>query len=307
VRTPSRPQPLDPLGLLLAVTGAIALVVTREPGWTSLLALGAAATALAVPGRDGAPWAWAGLGASGLGWAAGVATGALLDEPWRASDWLAWATQGLVLGAAAVVTLAVRRRAVQAADDLRHARGHARDATVQDALTGLVNRKGLAMLAEPVLESARRRGDAVYCVFVDVDGLGRVNAERGQRGGDEVLLAVADALTRSTRGTDAVARWGDDEFVVVGPGTGLPPLEIERRVRSRCREAAGVDPAAWQPRISAAGAVLEPWDDGDLDSLLRQAGREMNVRRALRREAIVPTYRPRRSRPRRDPRSSADS
>ena len=307
MRTPSRPRPLDPLGLLFAVIGAILLVVTGEPGWTSLLVLGAAATALAGPGPDGTPWAWAGLGASALGWAAGAVTAALATGPWGSSSWLAWAIQGLVLATALVVVWVVRSRAVRATDDLRHARGHIRDATVQDALTGLVNRKGLAMLAQPILESARRRGDAVYCVFVDVDGLGRVNAERGHRGGDEVLLAVADALTRSTRGTDAVARWGDDEFVVVGPGTGLPPLEIERRVRSRCREAAGVDPAAWQPRISAGGAVLEPWDDGDVDSLLRHASREMHVRRALRREAVVPTYRPRRSRPRTDPRSSADS
>jgi len=293
--------------MLLAVTGTILLVVTREPGWASLVALGAAATALAAPGRDGSPWAWAGLGASGLGWAAGAATAALLDGPWEPSDWFSWVGQGLVVAMAAVVAWAARRRAVQAAADLRHARGHARDATVQDPLTGLVNRKGLALLAQPILESARRRGDAVYCVFVDVDGLGRVNAERGHRSGDEVLLAVADALMRSTRGTDAVARWGDDEFVVVGPGTGLPPLEIERRVRSRCGEAAGLDLTAWQPRISAGGAVLEPWDDGDVDWLLRQASREMHVRRALRREAVVPAYRPRRGRPRTDPRSSADS
>jgi diguanylate cyclase (GGDEF)-like protein len=301
VRTPSRPRPLDLLGLLLAVAGLVLLVGTREPGWTTVLVLASAASALTRPERDAAPWAWAGLGTSGLGWAAGAATAALGDEPWGASQWLCWAPQGVVLAATAGVAWEVRRRAVSAADEVQHARGHAQNATVQDALTGLVNGKGLAMLAEPILESARRRGDAVYCVFVDVDGLGRVNAERGHRGGDEVLLAVADALTRSTRGTDAVARWGDDEFVVVGPGTGLPPLEIERRVRNRCREAAGVDPAGSQPRISAGGAVLEPWDDGDLDSLLRQASRELQVRRALRREAIVPAYRSRRRGRRPDP------
>jgi diguanylate cyclase (GGDEF)-like protein len=301
VRTPSRPQPLDPLGLLLAVAGFVLLVGTREPGWASVLVLAAAATALTGPERDAALWAWAGLGVSGLGWAAGATSAALADDPWGAADWLSWAAQGVVLTAAAAVAWVLRRRAVSAAEEVQHARGHARNAMVQDALTGLVNRKGLAMLAEPILESARRRGDAVYCVFVDVDGLGRVNAERGHRGGDDVLLAVADALTRSTRGTDAVARWGDDEFVVVGPGTGLPPPEIERRVRDRCREAAGVDSAAAQPRISAGGAVLEPWDDGDVDSLLRQASRELHVRRALRREAVVPAYRSRRQGPRSDP------
>lgn len=269
-----------------------------------MLVLAAAATALTGPEPEAAPWAWAGLGVAVLGWVAGVATAAVAG-PWGGTQWLFWAAQGALLAAAVGAAWALRRRAVSAAEEVQHARGHARNATVQDALTGLVNRKGLAMLAEPILQSARRRGDAVYCVFVDVDGLGRVNAERGHRGGDEVLLAVADALTRSTRGTDAVARWGDDEFVVVGPGTGLPPLEIERRVRDRCREAAGAEAASAQPRISAGGAVLEPWDDGDVDTLLRQASRELHVRRALRREAVVPAYRSRRRGPSSDPRPGA--
>jgi diguanylate cyclase (GGDEF)-like protein len=296
VRILSSPKPLDPLGLLLAVLGFILLVTTREPGWVSLLVAAAAATALTASGPEGAPWAWAGLGAAGLGFAAaaGVTAG---GSPWDTTSLVSWAGQGLVLAASSTVAVVLRREAVRAAEQVEHARGHARDATVQDPLTGLANRKGLAMLAEPILESARRRGDAVYCVFVDVDGLSRINTARGHGAGDEVLLAVADALSRSTRGTDAVARWGDDEFVVVGPGTGLPPLEIERRVRNLCREAAGVDPSAWQPRISAGGAVLEPWDEGDVDSLLRQAGREMHVRRALRREAAA-TYGPRRNGPR---------
>jgi diguanylate cyclase (GGDEF)-like protein len=197
----------------------------------------------------------------------------------------------LVLAGSAAVAAVLQRRAARTAEEAEHARGHAREATVEDALTGLANRKGLAMLAGPMLESARRRGDAAYCVFVDVDGLSQVNRERGKRAGDEVLLTVADALTKCTRGTDAVARWGDDEFVVFGPGTGLPPVEIERRVRAHCRETAEVDGTAAQPRISAGGAVLEPWDDGDVDSLLRQASREMHVRRALRREAAAPAYR----------------
>ena len=48
----------------------------------------------------------------------------------------------------------------------------AEDATVHDPLTGLANRKGLSMLGAQILETARRRGDAVYCMFLDVDGLG---------------------------------------------------------------------------------------------------------------------------------------
>jgi diguanylate cyclase (GGDEF)-like protein len=301
VRTPPRPQPLDPAALVLALVGTGLLVATAEPGWTSVLVLAAAASGLAVPGRVGWPWAWAGLAVAALGWLAAATWTALAAGAFAASELLRWAPYAVPLVLAGAMSLEIRRRTTRTAEHARHAQAHAQAAAVQDQLTGLANRKGLAMLAEPILDAARRRGDAVYCVFVDVDGLSQVNADQGRHTGDDVLLAVADALARSTRGTDAVARWGDDEFVVVGPGTGLPPMEIERRVRARLREAPSVDRSSWQPRISAGGAVLEPWDDGDVEGLLRQAAREMHVRRALRRDAATPTYRPRsrdlRSRP----------
>ena len=300
MRIPGRPQPLDPAGLLVALAGVVPLLLTHRPEWSSVLVLAVAATALAGARPDGRLWAAAGMTVAGLGWLAALASAVLGTQTWTASDGLAWGRQLAPLVLAAAVSQLLRRRAARAVDDAERARGHAQQAAVHDPLTGLLNRKGLALLAGPILESARRRGDAVYCVFVDVDGLTRVNADHGQRAGDDVLLTISDALSRCTRATDAVARWGDDEFVVVGPGTGLPPLEIERRVRAVCRVGHSVDRTAPQPRISAGGAILEPWDDGDVESLLRHAGREMHVRRALRREAVVPANRSPRS-PSQDP------
>jgi diguanylate cyclase (GGDEF)-like protein len=282
------------VGLAVALAGTALLIVSARPAWCVVLVLAVASTALAAPSPEGTLWARAGLVAAGLGWLAAATAAALAPGASPTTGWLAWGVQAVPIALAATVSLEVRRRALRAAEQAGHARAHAEAAMVEDPLTGLANRKGLAMLAEPILQAARRRGDAVYCVFVDVDGLTQVNADRGRRAGDDVLLAVADALGRSTRGTDAVARWGDDEFAVVGPGTGLPPLEIERRVRARLRETPGVDRSSWQPRISAGRAVLEPWDEGDVDGLLRQAGREMHVRRSLRREAATPTHRGRR-------------
>ena len=104
---------------------------------------------------------------------------------------------------------------------------------MRDPLTGLVNRKGLSMMGQQIVETARRSGDAVHCVYVDIDQLRHVNEVAGEEAGDDVVVAISDALRSVTRATDIVARWGGDEFCVIGPGPGMSPMELERRLRER--------------------------------------------------------------------------
>ena len=285
------PYAWDAVAVGTALVGAVLLVLTLDPLWIALLVLAAAVAALG----EAPLWGLLAPAAVGLaGWA--VAFARLLGSaPAGASSagrLAGWLVPGLALVAVAAVAVVVRRRLRHERAEVERAVAFAHDVAVHDPLTGLTNRRGLALLGGQILESARRRGDAVYCIFVDVDGLARVNEELGHDCGDDVLLTVAEGLRRSTRATDAVARWGDDEFVVVGPGTGLAPLEMERRIRAHCVEHTSIDRRIWQARVSAGGSVLEPWDDGTVDTMLRLADREMHLRRALRREAGAPAYRP---------------
>jgi diguanylate cyclase (GGDEF)-like protein len=273
----------------LTAAGATLVALTRDPGWSAVTVAGLVVGALGSVRR---PVLLGSLPLGLAGWCVGLGRDVVATSAWTAHRYETWGRSLLAVAAVSVFTWLAHRAVNRSYEDVDQALAFAKDATVHDPLTGLANRKGLGMLGAQILESARRRGDAVYCMFLDVDGLARVNAELGHAAGDEVLLTVAEALTRSTRATDAVARWGDDEFVVVGPGTGLAPLEMERRVRARCLENSPVARDQWSARISAGGAVLEPWDDGDVDSLLRQADREMHLRRALRREAAAPPYKP---------------
>src|SRR5919112_590834 len=95
VRTPPRPQPLDPAALVLAVVGTALLLVTAQPTWTSVLVLAAAATALTAPGRAGLVWAWVGLAAAAAGWLAAAAIAAFGGT--IASELLAWAPHAVPL------------------------------------------------------------------------------------------------------------------------------------------------------------------------------------------------------------------
>ena len=167
-------------------------------------------------------------------------------------------------------------------DTLATTRELAEVVAVRDPLTGLANRRGLQMLASPIVESARRQGDAVHAVFLNVDGLVAPDGTHDYPAGDEVVLSVGEALTSVTRATDVVSRWDTHTFVIVGPGPGISPVELERRVRDRLVIVAAFD-AGWRPRVSAGGSMLAPWDAGTLDSLLDHADQELDVRRALRR------------------------
>ncbi len=280
---------LDASAATLALASGVAVSLTLDPAWSVVAVVG---FALAVLGSARLAPLVSVVSIGVTGWLVGIVLDVAQTQTWPADQYVAWSRALVSLLVAGALAVLVHERLNRSERDVVEALAFAQDATVHDPLTGLANRKGLAMLGAQILETARRRGDAVYCMFLDVDGLARVNTELGHSAGDDVLLTVSEALSRSTRATDAVARWGDDEFVVVGPGTGLAPLEMERRVRARCLENSPVPREQWAARISAGGAVLEPWDDGDVDALLRQADREMHLRRALRREAAAPPYRP---------------
>ena len=83
-----------------------------------------------------------------------------------------------------------------------------------DTLTGVPNRAFLHDQTEAALAALKRRGPFAI-LFVELDDLTQVNDTLGHTCGDALLCAVADRLRSVVRGSDVVARFGGEEFVVL--------------------------------------------------------------------------------------------
>jgi predicted signal transduction protein with EAL and GGDEF domain len=138
---------------------------------------------------------------------------------------------------------------------------------LHDALTGLPNRVLAFDRARQMLARARRRGQPVAALYVDVDGFKEVNDNFGHAAGDALLRAVAMRLQAVVRDSETAARLGGDEFVVFVEGTreddGAPETagpQADGPQGARPRAVAGIELVAER----LLEALRAPWQaDGD--------------------------------------------
>lgn len=119
---------------------------------------------------------------------------------------------------------------------LRDAFEHERQLARTDSLTGLANNRSFGERAEQELLRARRYGRPLSLLYIDLDGFKTINDQQGHAAGDVLLQRTAHALRESLRRTDAVARIGGDEFIVLLPETGTESADI---VIGKVRDALG--------------------------------------------------------------------
>ena len=88
-----------------------------------------------------------------------------------------------------------------------------------DELTGLHNRKYLHERLDAEISRAKRYGNKVSCLLIDIDFFKVVNDMFGYDWGDVLLKRIADMLNNLIRKEDILTRYGDEEFIVILPNT----------------------------------------------------------------------------------------
>ncbi|MBN1799502.1 MAG: GGDEF domain-containing protein [Spirochaetales bacterium] len=87
--------------------------------------------------------------------------------------------------------------------------------SIKDELTGLYNRRGFFILGEQHLNLTGRTNAKFLIIFVDFDGLKKINDKYGHLEGDYALVIAAKILLKTFRKSDIVARFGGDEFTII--------------------------------------------------------------------------------------------
>ena len=164
-----------------------------------------------------------------------------------------------------------------AAQDRADAAGE-RFSAARDDLTGLL-RRGVGMLElQREIDRSRRSGEPLVVAFLDVDGLKRINDERGHAAGDEALRAVAESLRTRTRSYDVVMRYGGDEFLCAQPGLAMA-VATERVLMVRAELSTAATP------VFVSFGVAELQDDDSLETLVARADAALYEKRRRTRSA----------------------
>lgn len=84
-----------------------------------------------------------------------------------------------------------------------------------DALTGLLNRKSLELLFQRAMLLSKRTAQPMSAILFDIDFFKRVNDTHGHLCGDKVIVGVAGLARATVRESDAITRWGGEEYLVL--------------------------------------------------------------------------------------------
>jgi diguanylate cyclase (GGDEF)-like protein len=160
-----------------------------------------------------------------------------------------------------------------------------------DSLTGLYNHGNFLALLAHHMDSVVLEGRSLGLIMLDVDNFKQYNDSFGHQVGDSLLVALSTAMRQHVKSTDAVGRWGGEEFVISLPGADAVQVQqIALRIRNTMAALQLEDvehkpiPA---PTVSQGYAIF-PEQAADISALIHLADKRLYTAKTRGRNEIEP-------------------
>ena len=178
---------------------------------------------------------------------------------------------------------------VQAEKALQESEQRYKELSILDELTGLYNKRYFNKHLTPEVERARRYGNPLSLLVVDIDNFKHFNDTYGHPPGDRVLAAMGKLLRETVRLNDLACRIGGEEFAVILPETsGENALKLAERLRRKfaALEFQPQEGVTVQKTMSVGVAELET-DESTEELLARADGNLYAAKEAGRNRCIL--------------------
>lgn len=154
----------------------------------------------------------------------------------------------------------------------------------RDYLTGVLNRQSFDTRVYKRMARAKHLGPFAL-VIVDIDRFKTINDAFGHDKGDEILQVASGILSHSIAGTDTLARYGGDEFIMLIETSDEQVVHgIIRRFDANIEEWSRRDPAGFALSLSAGFALYNPLKHASYKELFKEADAALFSRKAERRD-----------------------
>ncbi len=162
-----------------------------------------------------------------------------------------------------------------------------RSLALTDDLTGLYNRRGFFASATQQLKLARRNSLGLLLFFGDVDNLKQINDSYGHPEGDRALIRVAEALQRTFRDADILARLSGDEFAVLASEASAQDQEVMFRRLEKSLKKSNEKESRYELTLSFGVVQFDARHPVSLGELMVQADQAMYERKRNKGKTLV--------------------
>ncbi|MCB1171981.1 MAG: GGDEF domain-containing protein [Leptospiraceae bacterium] len=143
---------------------------------------------------------------------------------------------------------------------------------LHDHLTGLPNRRYMLKSLNTEMERARRYQQNFAIALMDIDHFKQVNDVYGHSQGDQVLMKMADIISRNIRTSDMAARWGGEEFLFLAPHASLSEM---RQFMEKIRQLIANQDFGRVPTVTASFGIAQYQSQLNLESLIQEADKAL--------------------------------